>query len=291
MSSSSLWTDKETELLKLLRPNHTNSEIASTLTALGFSRNSSMVEKKAKREKIKHLSMGELDTDSLEDRTLAKALNIIYDERLLSASGALPNLAPVLTKRQANRVSASLYENTLQELKDIHSKAKKKAQRTKVTSIRKSEKESLCIQLSDLHVGKKVELNGNITFDLEIAERRLSTLGERVIKLLGSGRMKDFDEVVIMVNGDIVDGEGIYQTQAFHVDTFVANQCRVAAASIWEIVQTFLKCSTIKSVRLVTAPGNHGRVSYYNHEQSNWDNIVSMMLAINLVLILIFKVI
>jgi predicted phosphodiesterase len=137
-------------------------------------------------------------------------------------------------------------------------------------SVVNSNKSSLCVLLSDTHFGKHTKW-----FDLETARKRMEEIPIRIKQQ----PLPEIDEVVVILAGDMVEGEDIYPTQNTHVECSAIEQVQACAESIWKTVLTFkelFKCP----VRVETCPGNHGRVSRTANEKTNWDNVVYHILRI-----------
>lgn len=134
-----------------------------------------------------------------------------------------------------------------------------------------SEQSSLVILLSDLHFGKHTK-----SFNLEVAHQRISNIP---MKLLESDfPLENIDEIVVLIDGDIVEGEDIYASQGTHLECSVIEQAQAAATALWIMLRGLRETFDVP-VRAETAPGNHGRMSRTANEKSNWDNVVSMMLG------------
>jgi predicted phosphodiesterase len=133
--------------------------------------------------------------------------------------------------------------------------------------------QSLCIVLSDLHIGKKTVFNGEEVYNLRIAKERFRTLTENFLDVYESYIKKDaiIDEIIIALAGDIVDGELIYETQHAHVDTNVVKQMLKATRDLFEFIQRIADMDTKVPIRVVCCRGNHGRTSKVVSEESNWD--------------------
>jgi hypothetical protein len=130
---------------------------------------------------------------------------------------------------------------------------------------------SFCILLSDTHIGKLTEnFNRNV-----FVERLLSIPDKMIAEQLVP---QDLEEIVLMLVGDMLEGEGIYETQAHHIEMAVIDQVQIAVDTIWKLACK-LKAAFKRPVRIVTCPGNHGRVSKAAAEKSNWDNIVYQTLG------------
>lgn len=136
---------------------------------------------------------------------------------------------------------------------------------TKKTKTKKSQ-ETAVLFMTDLHFGKETN-----SFTAEVLEARLHDFAEKVVGvkgLIGSGY--DFDKLVVCLLGDVVDGTGIYPTQAHHQgESSVLEQMRRFEDILWSALTTM--ASGFPEVQVEAIPGNHGRVSKFAHEADNWD--------------------
>lgn len=130
---------------------------------------------------------------------------------------------------------------------------------------------TLCVLISDVHVGKF-----NEHFNLQIAKERILSVPNLI---LSQEDVKNVDEVLIMLAGDIIEGEDIFPTQAHHIECSVISQIEAAVESLWNMILHFRKKYKCK-IRVETVPGNHGRMSKTAHERTNWDNVVYHVLRI-----------
>jgi hypothetical protein len=131
--------------------------------------------------------------------------------------------------------------------------------------------------LSDLHFGELVKVNGEYIFNFEIAKRDLTTI---VNKAISAPELTAYnvDEIIVLLGGDIIDGEMIYPTQATHVEGGAYAQYKSTIQVIWEVL-TKLQ-SRFGFVQVYCAAGNHGRSSRLHAEMSNWDNVIYYSLAL-----------
>ncbi len=132
---------------------------------------------------------------------------------------------------------------------------------------------SLVIVLSDNHFGKKTE-----DFNLEIARERVVSITDQIIANRG-GDTEYVDEVVLVLAGDEVEGEDIYSNQNGALECPVIYQAKAACEAYWQLALD-LRATFQCRVRIVTCPGNHGRMSKTADTRSNWDNVVYMMLGV-----------
>lgn len=130
---------------------------------------------------------------------------------------------------------------------------------------------SLCILLSDTHIGKMTE-----NFDKEVFTNRLLSIPEKIQKELTLP--SDLQEIVVLLAGDMLEGEGIYDTQAHHIEMPAIDQVQIAIDAFWKLINLLKETFNVR-VRVETCPGNHGRVSKTSAEKSNWDNIIYQTLG------------
>jgi hypothetical protein len=145
---------------------------------------------------------------------------------------------------------------------------------------------SALICLSDLHFGEVIRVNDTIVFDLAEANRRLDSIVDQFIvapELDGY----NVDECVVLLAGDIIDGEMIYPAQAFETQGHAFNQVKDATLAIW--TQLVKLAEKFPVVRVHCVPGNHGRTTKHHHQMTNWDNalyfglqLMANMAAINI---------
>lgn len=137
------------------------------------------------------------------------------------------------------------------------------------------DEETAVLVLSDTHAGKQSK-----SYDSGVFTRRLervATATERMVKLQRSDH--PVNKLVIIMDGDMVDGEGIYPTQAFHVDQAVVNQMfQVAVPAFCEFLGQMAALFTEVEVHCVR--GNHGRAGRFAEETSNWDIVLYRTLEI-----------
>lgn len=123
--------------------------------------------------------------------------------------------------------------------------------------------------LSDLHFGEVIEVNGQEIFNIDIARVRFESIIEQAI-VAPELTAYSVDEIVVLLAGDIVDGELIYPAQAFETQGDVFSQLQVATKIIWKGLKRLAEEFPV--VRVYCVPGNHGRSSKLHSQMSNWDN-------------------
>ena len=137
--------------------------------------------------------------------------------------------------------------------------------------------ESAILTWTDSHYGKRTS-----TFDADVCRTRLDNLGAKV-KKLRSLKQKEVEltDLKLFFLGDCVDGLGIYPTQPHHLaiqDPMTQVEQFAEYVAEWLTKQK----KAWGSVSVEAVPGNHGRTSKYNPEQTNWDRSFYQHLALHL---------
>ena len=170
-----------------------------------------------------------------------------------------------IEKRKHNKEQARLW---LEGLIDL---AKTEYTVSKTNISLQGQDTSLCLVLSDLHFGKHTKW-----FDLKEANKRLTGIPSAIFTK--TDQMTTLDEIVIILAGDLVEGEDIYPTQNNHIECSAIEQTQACVEALWEMILKFNKFFPNALVRIETVPGNHGRVSKTANEKTNWDNVIYMIL-------------
>jgi hypothetical protein len=126
---------------------------------------------------------------------------------------------------------------------------------------------SLCILFSDWHYGKVIKTkSGTTIYNSAIAHKRIAEelVPQIVANIHKVGASKDVEEVVIVLAGDMVDNDIIYDTQRFHIDSGVAEQFHGLSRAIMDMIFMVKTEFTIMGykdmpIRLECLTGNHGR--------------------------------
>jgi calcineurin-like phosphoesterase family protein len=137
------------------------------------------------------------------------------------------------------------------------------------------ESTSLVLLLSDLHVGKQTA-----SYSTEVAVERIKSIPDKLIDHPGLPR---FGELVVLLLGDIVDGEDIYAGHNATLREGALDQHLAATDALWRMLlhlrRRMRNGATVRPLRVHTVPGNHGRMSHSASGRSNWDNAVYSRLA------------
>jgi predicted phosphodiesterase len=130
---------------------------------------------------------------------------------------------------------------------------------------------TLVVCISDVHVGKRPSTN---EYEYLI---RLDSIATK-IKEIVRGTKDKINELVIVLDGDLCEGEDIFPTQntktVFPVIVQVSNIVSVLVKVINNLYNDFEK------ITVYSVPGNHGRMSKTAHPMSNWDNVIIWALSL-----------
>lgn len=138
-------------------------------------------------------------------------------------------------------------------------------------SKRRAETEVAVLHLSDTQFGKVTK-----TYDSEIATKRVAEYIDRSLACIEAHRhYANVDEAVLMLGGDMIEGELIFPGQAHSIDQSVLEQAvetcpRAMADAVLRLA------SEVKRLRVVCVAGNHGRPASKHagsHPKTNWDRV------------------
>lgn len=211
------------------------------------------------------------------------------DKFCLSAAEYLEELSraeDLYSVKSKNAKLAGAIYRAIQEYIDLVKS--KQVQSPKVTVIpqkkssNKNDNQSLVVLFSDWHIGKIVkDSNGNVVYNTSIAAERIQQMINNFVKIFRRTVADvNIDEIVVILAGDIVDGETVYATQVFHSEGSVLQQITTTANIFNEIVlnrmQSLLaeyKMSHVP-IRVIGVKGNHGNIkNVIIHPESSWDLI------------------
>lgn len=136
----------------------------------------------------------------------------------------------------------------------------------------------LIIHRTDDHFGEHVtNQHGDEVFTSDIAESRVNETFYRALTIADMRRAGgvQFDTANLLLGGDMVTNESIYDGQAHEIDATLEEQID-RAASVY--IRNIRRLSDeFPSVKVVCQPGNHGRIGG-SGRPSNADNILYSML-------------
>lgn len=116
---------------------------------------------------------------------------------------------------------------------------------------------TLVLPHSDAHVGSVVKDRYNV--DYYGAEEAREAIREHIDKGISHAeRREDVEDVVFIMNGDLIDGEGIFASQRHEQEDNVREQLRKAGNTY---IEEILKLSEeFEHVSVYCVPGNHGKL-------------------------------
>lgn len=173
-------------------------------------------------------------------------------------------------KSKVNNNTEAKRENTYskaQNTKDVHNKLTEMEKEIKealsnadpvVSDYSRTEGNStLVIPHSDSHIGAIVEDRYDVDYyDADTAKEAVAEYFDRCIT--SANNRDDVEDVVVIFNGDHLDGEGIYPAQRHEQDDGLRGQQRKAGKTY---IEQLLKLSDeFEQVSVYQVPGNHGRL-------------------------------
>jgi predicted phosphodiesterase len=135
--------------------------------------------------------------------------------------------------------------------------------------------DTLVLLLSDFHAGKEVKnQEGEIIYNEQIFKNRINRLCEQTLKLLDNNISKGVPirDVVLLLCGDLCNGENIYLTQVFEQETAPPKQVMLVVEVLTKLITSLLKRNL--SVKVYGVRGNHGRTAKEDNPISNWDIMI-----------------
>lgn len=126
-------------------------------------------------------------------------------------------------------------------------------------------KNSLALLVSDVHVGKKTK-----SYDSLVFKNRLAELLRESLDLIKIHSPKEF---VLILNGDIIDGEAIFPSHPYEIEMPSSDQYFLAAQAFGWMIQELAKHTF---VRVIGQCGNHGRMGRKSElpYTSNWEYLL-----------------
>lgn len=176
-------------------------------------------------------------------------------------------------KKEKVNLSALVIQSLKDELENV------KSYKSDIQTKTDKKGDTLVIQLSDLHAGKRViNQGGTIIYDEKIFRTRVDRLCSQVLKLLDNNISKSvpITDVVIISTGDQANGEDIYATQAYEQELAPPKQVMLVVDVIAKLIQALLDRKL--KVSFYGVRGNHGRTGKDTDPISNWDLMIYLIL-------------
>jgi hypothetical protein len=136
---------------------------------------------------------------------------------------------------------------------------------------RRKREEKALLHVTDTQIGKLTE-----SYSTAVAEERLIRLADKVRHITEVRRSSAaVNEIVVLLGGDMVEGESIFPGQSHQIDQGLFEQaCKTAPAIFVRLILSLLQ--TFPKVRVACVSGNHGRSaprSVGSHPLTNWDRV------------------
>ena len=132
--------------------------------------------------------------------------------------------------------------------------------------------ECAVLHIGDWHVGK--EETNETTFPARVARirDRLIELRERTLSAY------HIPEMLIAITGDMVDGQGVYPTQAYNqAISDPREQARLCGEHLADLIDALRPY--YGAIRVAGVPGNHGSAGKFMPDSANYDLLVYDILA------------
>lgn len=129
---------------------------------------------------------------------------------------------------------------------------------------------TMVLHLSDLHYGKTTKSFNKRVFAARLKEyaKAAATLAE-----LLPHRNAQVAEIILLINGDIVDGENIYEYHnAVNQDSAI-RQAKGAAKKLVKFCDYLVREINPGKFTVIGTRGNHGRMGHEANPESNWDSV------------------
>jgi hypothetical protein len=144
---------------------------------------------------------------------------------------------------------------------------------------RRKAEEIACLHVTDWQLGKLTE-----SYSVAVAASRIKTLAQKTNHITDIRRSAArIDEIVVLVGGDMVEGENIFPHQAHELEQSVFEQAvKSAPAILSRLILSLL--SNFKRARVYCVPGNHGSPPKRlgQHPKTNWDRVAYEVMRVAL---------
>lgn len=249
------WTETEINLIWNNISRSTKDIYVEYCNQFGSDRSYDSIQKKVKEIREAHSPGPEDPSYTSEDEILERAFADLFGGTPTNRSPYLPE--SVKEQRKEDKEKANIWLKGLLEygtsLGSLSTRVRPKI----------SEGTTLCVVLSDWHIGKF-----NAGFDIKTARERAAELA---VSIYNKENVEDITEVALFITGDMIEGEDVYPSQASHIECPVIDQLQECVEALWDMILNFRRLFQCR-VSIYSVPGNHGRVSKTVNEKTNWDN-------------------
>lgn len=136
-----------------------------------------------------------------------------------------------------------------------------------------SSEEIALLLMSDVHIGKKT-----VSYNPKVFSERLKKLQKAMMSIITAQRsIRPIKKLVIVMNGDIVDAEAVYPSQAVdHIAIPIIDQ--IFTVGVPELTAFLLYClANFEEVECICTRGNHGQqnaAKWSSSKSTNWDFVI-----------------
>ncbi len=259
-------------------------DAARIISEYGYTANQEQIQKAMQRRGITEASPAAPEDDyELTDDDVAR---VVAHERQLES---LRREASTWKRKYEESIKGDSLDHTIADLMREYRQAmpipKLKGGSSRTPKLVRT-RESICLLLSDLHVGETVSgeaMHGINRYDIGVFMARMERLAELVEDICFDHLTGyEFEELVIYGLGDLVNGmfgamhDELIVTQAADLMETVYGLAYVLVQFIARMRQRFAR------VRSKWAPGNHGRMSrkpWAKGASLNWDMVVPQIVS------------
>lgn len=207
---------------------------------------------------------------------VAKYADMVADSKLESIKELVGDIAyekrdnqKVLT--ELNKVKRELIDYSLFAEQIGQAFASQEFNLTPSMLERKEESDSkMIIQLSDLHIGAKVDNEFN-TYNFEVAQERICKYLSAVID---ECKRRNITSVYVMQTGDVVEHFQMHTTQAFEAEFILSEQINKASKLIINTLMTLADNGL--QVTYAGIAGNHDRLNAVKNMSQHGDTVTSI---------------
>lgn len=137
------------------------------------------------------------------------------------------------------------------------------------------------VLLSDIHGGTLIlpeEVGGLGEFNMQVFRKRLNTYQNNICTTIDLHRKAaKIKKLVIKILGDTVEGEVIFDGQAYRIELVVTDQLFEVASYLIAWILGILATGLVEEIHIICIYGNHGRTTHKkgaSKGHSNWDYVL-----------------
>lgn len=271
------WTDEEKTLLESVRPVLSTREIHKLFRILKYDRSVEAIQKMSRKLGVVFKDFGQPATHGLTKEEKIALKKVLSKREEFVAATEIPQVVSPAEQAVRTKKRREAMVDILDKLREI----RKNTPRIGSISTKKStakDKESLVLLLSDWHVCQRVmdTEHQEVVYDKEIALDRIRSTPQIIRDMFTDDEFEKFDEVVVLLGGDMISGEGIFPGHEMSIHDTAVEQATMVAQAIWAMLKEFRELFPL--TRVITTKGNHGRTG--QSPESNWDNMIYQILGL-----------